>query len=363
MFFYLSLLVFAFVASFSAIEILKPVAVKIGLTDKPTARKKHLGEIPLVGGIAVYLALFITGVVVLLFYPLETNKLFIYLLISLLIVITGALDDRFDLSVKIRLMIQIVIASIMMFFAGDAIFSLGDLFSFGEISLGYFAYPFTIFAVLGAINAYNMVDGIDGLIGGISATTFLTLTVLFLISGDEKAACFCVLWLAALIPYLFYNLQLTKFSNKKIFMGDAGSTFIGFTIVWLLAIGTQSDPLNNEITAFSPVVALWVIALPLMDMAGVMIRRIKRGYSPFPPDRDHLHHIFMRAGFPPMETLFIITLLSLMLNLIGVFTTIYAVPDWGQLLVFVILFYVYLHSTRHVWRLAKLLQRDKTKQK
>ena len=361
MFFYLSLLVLAFVASFFAIEILKPIAGKIGLTDKPTARKNHQGEIPLVGGIAVYLAMFITSIIVLLFYPLETNKLFIYLLLSLLIVITGALDDRFDLSVKIRLMIQVVIASIMMFSAGDVIFSLGDLFSLGEISLGYFAYPFTIFAVLGAINAYNMMDGIDGLIGGISAATFSTLTILFLLSGDAKAACFCVLWLAALIPYLFYNLQLTKFSNKKIFMGDAGSMLIGFTIVWLLAIGTQSNPLNNEITAFSPVVALWVIALPLMDMAGVMIRRIKRGDSPFQPDRDHLHHIFMRAGFTPIETLFIITFLSFTLNLIGVFTTLYAVAEWEQLLVFMILFYTYIHSTSHIWRLAKLRQKDRTK--
>jgi len=353
---YLYLVVIAFFVSFPTIEVLNRVAVKIGLTDKPTTRKNHQGEIPLIGGIAVYLSLFITGILILIFYPLETNKFVIYLVTSLIMVITGALDDRYDLSVKVRVSIEIAVASIMIFYAGDAIFSLGDLFSFGEIHLGYFSYPFTIFAVLASINAYNMVDGIDGLIGGISAATFFTLTVLFFMSGNIEAACFCILWLVVLVPYLFYNLQLTTFSSKKIFMGDAGSMFIGFTVVWLLAIGTQSNSLNDGVISFSPVVALWIIALPLMDMVGVMVRRIKKGHSPFQPDRDHLHHICLRAGFSSIETLLIITFLALMFNIIAIITTVYAIPDWIQLISFLILFSLYIRSLSYVWKLVKFFR-------
>ena len=355
------LIIIAFISSFSAIVILRPFAVKIGLVDKPCARKAHVGHIPLIGGVSVYIGLLVASVLVLIFSPSHVEQLTTYLLASLLMVITGALDDRFDLSVRVRIVVQVVIASIMMFVAGNAIFSLGNLLSFGELSLWYFAYPFTVIAVLGAINAYNMVDGIDGLIGGISVSTFITLAILFFLSGDLKEAFFCLLCVAVLLPYLIYNLQLFIFNHKKIFMGDAGSMFIGFTVVWLLAIGSQnsSSGLTDDSSSFAPVVALWVIALPLMDMAAIMMRRIKKGFSPFKPDRDHLHHIFMRAGFSSRETLVIITLFSLMLSLIGVVTTVFAVPDWIQLIAFVALFLAYKQSLAHVWRLVSIYRKGK----
>ncbi len=355
------LVITAFISSFFAIIMLRPLAVKAGLVDKPNARKAHVGHIPLIGGISVYLGLLVASLLVLIFSPGDVEQLTTYLLASLLMVITGALDDRFDLSVRVRIVVQVVIASIMMFVAGNAIFSLGNLLAFGELSLWYFAYPFTVIAVLGAINAYNMVDGIDGLIGGISVSTFTTLGILFCLSGDIKEATFCLLCVAVLLPYLIYNLQLFMFGHKKIFMGDAGSMFIGFTVVWLLAIGSQSHSsgLTTESSSFSPVVALWVVALPLMDMAAIMMRRIKKGNSPFQPDRDHLHHIFMRAGFSSRETLVIITLLSLLLSLIGVLTTVLAVPDWLQLMVFIALFVAYKQSLAHVWKLVSLYRKGK----
>ena len=353
------LIVIAFVSSFFAIISLRPLAVKVGLVDKPSARKAHVGHIPLIGGVSVYIGLLVASVLILLFSPSHVEQLITYLFASLLMVITGALDDRFDLSVRVRIAVQVVIASIMMFVAGDAIFSLGNLLSFGEISLWYFAYPFTVVAVLGAINAYNMVDGIDGLIGGISLSTFTTLAILFFLSGDLDESFFCLLCVAVLMPYMIYNLQLFIFGHKKIFMGDAGSMFIGFTIVWLLAIGSQkgSSGLTADTSSFSPVVALWVVALPLMDMTAIMMRRIKKGVSPFQPDRDHLHHIFIRAGFSSRETLVVITLSSLMLSLIGVVTTLFAVPDWIQLIAFVVLFLVYKQSLTHVWRLVSIYRK------
>jgi len=266
-------------------------------------------------------------------------------------VITGVLDDRFDLSVKVRIEVQIIIASIMIFVAGDVISNLGEIIYFTDLPLGYLGYPFTVIAVLGAINAYNMVDGI---IGGVSVATFISFTILFTLYGDEEHAFFCLLFLAVLMPYFFYNLQLTKFSQRKIFMGDAGSMFIGFTVVWLLAISSQTnldEPLKNA--SFKPVVALWLIALPLIDMAAIMLLRIKKGVSPFEPDRDHLHHIFMRAGFSSRATLIFITLIALFLSLIGVVATIFDVPEWMPLIAFVAILFTYKLFLSRIWHLLK----------
>ncbi|WP_019615897.1 UDP-N-acetylglucosamine--undecaprenyl-phosphate N-acetylglucosaminephosphotransferase [Psychromonas ossibalaenae] len=350
------LLVIAFCSSLTAIIMLRPLGIKIGLTDRPNARKNHVGHIPLIGGISVYIGLFVTSLIILVFYPHHVSELMTYLFASLLIVLTGVLDDRFDLSVRIRIIVQIVITSIMMFVAGDALFNVGNLFGFGDINMGYFAYPLTVIIVIGSISAYNMVDGIDGLIGGISVATFIPLSVLFYLSEDIHEMFFCLLCLAVLTPYLLYNLQLTKYCSKKIFMGDAGSMFLGLTVVWLIVIGGQkhSSGLSADTSAFSPIIGVWILALPLLDMISIMLRRIKKGFSPFKPDRDHLHHIFMRAGFSSRETLIIITIISLLLSSIGVLTTLYSVPDYLQLGAFLSLLLAYNYSLSRVWVLVTI---------
>ena len=351
---YLYLSFIALISTFFSLIYLRRFAVKIGLTDKPNERKKHLGHIPLIGGVSMYIGVLFSVLSAIYFVPLETHEFSIYLLASLLMVIVGILDDRFDLSVRSRLAVQIFIACIMMFVAKYVIVDLGDLVYLGNINLGAFGYPFTIIAVLGAINAYNMVDGIDGLIGGVSAASFSSLSVLFFMAGDFEHAILCLFFLASLIPYLIFNLGFFTSTKNKIFMGDAGSMFIGFSIVWLLACGSQVSPdLSNDRNSFDPVVALWVVAFPLIDMASIMLRRIKKGTSPFKPDRDHLHHIFMRAGFSPRSTLVIITISAFLLCFIGVVATIFSVPEWLQLIAFLGLFFVYQKALTHIWILLK----------
>ena len=116
--------------------------------------------------------------------------------------------------------------------------------------------------------------------------------IVFYISGNEYLATICLLIVTALIPYILLNLGFPLGRRFKIFMGDAGSMFIGFSVVWMLIRGTQ----EVDIIAFKPVTALWLIAIPLMDMATIMIRRMRKGHSPFKPDREHLHHICERMG-------------------------------------------------------------------
>ena len=139
------------------------------------------------------------------------------------------------------------------------------------------------------------------------------------------------------------------------FMGDAGSMFIGLTVVWLLAMGSQSN--ETTTAAFTPVTALWIIAVPLIDMAGVMVRRIKKGQSPFKPDRDHLHHIFMRAGFSSREALIIITLVSAAISTLGILLTYYDLPEWVSLVGFLLLFSIYIRIQNHIWVIVKAVRR------
>lgn len=120
-------------------------------------------------------------------------------------------------------------------------------------------------------------------------------------------------------------------------MGNAGSMFIGLTVVWLLAMGSQNA---YSSAAFKPVIALWLIVVLLIDMAGVMVRRIKKGQSPFKPDRDYLHNIFMRAGFRSREALVFITLISAAITSVGVALTYFGAPEWVSLLGFLILFVI-----------------------
>ncbi|MDO6764787.1 UDP-N-acetylglucosamine--undecaprenyl-phosphate N-acetylglucosaminephosphotransferase [Agarivorans sp. 1_MG-2023] len=349
--FILSLLV-AFLGTYSAIKVLKPIAIKHELVDKPNERKLHVGSIPLIGGLAVYVGFVLSLLVIAQGYDISFKY---FLLASGGILLVGMLDDKYDLSVRFRMFCQIVAASVMMFASGDRIENLGNLLVMGDIHLGWAAVPFTYLAIMGAINAYNMVDGIDGLVGGVTFTSMLSLSLLFILEGFVLESWIALCLVVALIPYLIFNLaRADNPKRSKIFMGDAGSMFVGLSVVWLLAIGSQ-----GEAPAFKPVTALWVIAIPLMDMAGVMIRRKRKGQSPFKPDRDHLHHIFMRAGFTSRQTLICITLLSFSISMLGVLLNCMGAPDWLSFGLFLVVFAGYLIALKHVWRLLIAFRRVK----
>ncbi len=274
----------AFCFALISIKVFKPIAIDVGLVDKPNARKLHDGQIPLIGGISIFFAVLAAS---LLWMP-NTLELRMYLIASAMMVFIGALDDKYDLRVRIRIVGQIIIASLMIYGVGDYIANLGDLFGFGNINLGPFGLIFTYLSIIVVINAYNMVDGIDGLIGSLSLNTFAAISILFLLSGNQSHLSYPLILATATLPYLIFNLGFFKTYTKKIFMGDAGSMFIGLSVIWLISMGTQ-----GEEASFRPVTALWICAIPLMDMLAIVIRRYRKGKSPFKPDRDHLHHIFI----------------------------------------------------------------------
>lgn len=328
----------AFCFAFIAIKVFKPIAIDVGLVDKPNARKHHDGQIPLIGGISIFAAVLAAS---LIWLP-NTLELRMYLIASAMMVFIGALDDKYDLKVRIRIVGQIIIASLMIYGVGGYISNLGNLFSLGDIELGPTGIVFTYFAIIVVINAYNMVDGIDGLIGSLSLNTFTAIAILFLISGDTSYLTYPLILATATLPYLIFNLGYFKKYSKKIFMGDAGSMFIGLSVIWLLTIGTQGDN-----ASFRPVTALWICAIPLMDMLAIVMRRYRKGKSPFKPDRDHLHHILQRAGLTSRQTLLVITISSVVMSLIGVLGEYFKIAESFQLVLFILIFILYNKYARH----------------
>lgn len=336
----------AFCFAFLAIKFFKPVAIEVGLVDKPCERKQHAGHIPLIGGISIFMAVLAAS---LLWLP-STLELRMYLIASAMIVFIGALDDKFDLRVRVRIVGQIIIASLMIYGVGGYISNVGDLFGFGDISLGSLGILFTYVAIIVVINAYNMIDGIDGLIGSLSINTFTSIAILFIISGQTDYLSYPLILATATLPYLMYNLGVFKKllgkNAKKIFMGDAGSMFVGLSVVWLLTMGTQ-----GEQASFRPVTALWICAIPLMDMLAIVVRRYRNGKSPFKPDRDHLHHIFQRVGFSAQQTLIVISTIAVVFSTIGLAGEYYHVSESVMLLGFLILFCFYNVAIRTLVRL------------
>ena len=328
----------SFCFAFLAIKLFKPLAVDVGLVDKPNARKHHDGQIPLIGGISIFAAVLTASM---LWLP-NTLELRMYLIASAMMVFIGALDDKYDLKVRIRIVGQIIIASLMIYGVGGYIANLGDLFGFGEINLGPVGIIFTYFAIIVVINAYNMVDGIDGLIGSLSLNTFTAIAILFLISGNSGYLSYPLMLATATLPYLVFNLGFFKKYTNKIFMGDAGSMFIGLSVIWLLSMGTQ-----GENASFRPVTALWICAVPLMDMLAIVMRRYRKGKSPFKPDRDHLHHILQRAGLSSRQTLIVITVFSVLMSSLGVLGEYFQVPESIELALFVVIFILYNKYARH----------------
>ncbi|WP_114325736.1 UDP-N-acetylglucosamine--undecaprenyl-phosphate N-acetylglucosaminephosphotransferase [Candidatus Colwellia aromaticivorans] len=321
-----------------AIKLFKPVAIEVGLVDKPNERKHHAGHIPLIGGISIYVAVLAAS---LLWLP-NTLELRMYLIASAMMVFIGALDDKFDLRVRIRIVGQIIVASLMIYGVGDSISNLGNLFRLGDVELGPFGVIFTYLAIIVVINAYNMVDGIDGLVGMLSLNTFSAIAILFLMSGSQGYLSYPLILATATLPYLIFNLGLFKKLTKKIFMGDAGSMFIGLSVIWLLSMGTQ-----GENASFRPVTALWICAIPLMDMLAIVYRRVKKGKSPFKPDRDHLHHILQRAGLSSEQTLVFISFFAVLMSLIGLLGEYFEIAESTSLLLFILIFVLYNKYARH----------------
>jgi len=338
---FISLLI-ASITTIILLNILTPLAKKVGLLDVADCRKTHKGAIPLIGGIAIFGGVLIASII----YFSMTMEIVAWLVAGAMILILGIFDDAWELSAKFRLVIQSVIVLLLCLFSGQHIENLGSIIGLGDLLLGKYGYIITLLAVIGGINAFNMMDGLDGLAGSIALVSLIGLAILFNRSNDNVSFAIVLIIIVSLLPYLQNNILVFPFKNK-IFMGDAGSMLIGFSIVWLLIRGSQSSA--GFYLSFSPATALWLIALPLMDMVAIMGRRVYKGRSPFVADTDHLHHKLIKRGYSSQKVLLILVLLSVFFLLVGMFGEYLDVLDYVMFLVFLMVFVVY------VWVVSWLL--------
>ena len=295
---------------------LRPAADTLGLIDKPGGRKLHEGNVPVIGGIAMFVGMF-AGLLLLKNPLYELLPLWVA---STFILLIGVLDDRFHLPASVRFSAQIAAVLILVYGAHLPLSSIGDPFGTGEIAMGRFTLVFTILVTLTMINAYNLVDGADGLAGSLALIAMLSIAAVA--GGNHIGSTVALTVSAAIAGFLVFNFPTPWNRKLRTFMGDAGSTLLGFTIVWV-ALGVS----QGNARVVSPVICLWFASIPVYDLLTCFVRRMMKGRSPFLPGRDHFHHKLMRGGFGVRETLGILTGLQAIYAILGMIAYFKGVPD------------------------------------
>lgn len=299
--------VMPFAVCVSLILLFDRVAPKLGIVDRPTVRKIHKGNVPLIGGLAMFFSFAIVSIML-----TQHQSQLILLLLGFVLVLLGTMDDVFDLNAYFRMFIQAVVAIMMVSAGGLTITTVGDLTGFGAAGFNpVIAIIFTVVCTLGVINSVNMIDGMDGLAGSILLISFCALGVIAAQHGDGLSAKVLLILVGAMVAFLCFNSRFFV-DSARIFMGDSGSMFLGFTLCWFLIKLTQGDS-----PQLSAVAAGWIFGLPLADTISVMVKRLKERRSPFDAGRDHVHHMLLDSGFSENQTLLIMTIAHLLLVLTG----------------------------------------------
>lgn len=288
--------------------IFRPLAIKFKLVDYPSERKKHTGNIPLIGGISVFFGLLISY----LFFIEFDMFLNVLLITALFILIHGIWDDYANLKAQTKILFQVFLSAIVIYFTDVKIETLGNIFGVSyPLELGLLSFPITIISVIALTNAINMMDGLDGLASGIVLIA-ITGLIFFNKTPEFSSIIYILLAIAsALLPFITLNMVTNlKF---KVFLGDGGSLFLGYTISWALIFSAKN------VDNFTPVFSLWCVAIPLFDFFCVIIMRLVKKQSIIKARRDHIHHFLENLGFSRKSILLLIVSSGLAMLLLGSF--------------------------------------------
>lgn len=311
-----------FVITFILLKVFIKNAEKFNLIDIPNARSAH--KVPVARGAGIVFGFIFLILLSLLNYFSTEGATYNYVLISLVVVfLTGLYDDLKNISSKAKFA-SLIFATILVCIDGISINSLGNYFGY-ELHLGYFAFPFTVFAVVGFTNALNLTDGLDGLAGSISVIMLLGLLYIGSQHGDHILIYIPILLISLLLSFLWFNWH-----PAKVFMGDSGSLFLGFVIA-LLSI--------YSLKYINPSSILFLAAIPMLDTLMVMKRRRQRGQSLFIADKNHLHHILLGFKKDKQFTVYVLIKLQILFTLI--FVQVYNKSDFINLILFTLLFLIF----------------------
>jgi len=295
-----------------AVLLLRPLAKRGGLLDRPGGRKRHDGDVPLVGGLAILVAVGVGGILF-----MRSQGYYVALFGGLCVLaFVGLIDDLKGMSPLTKLGAQLFAGVLMTSWGGIFLSSLGDLLGKREVDLANWSIPLTLFAVVAVINAVNMSDGLDGLAGGLSAIVLGWLAYLAGEVGNNAAQRICVVLVGALVGFLVFNMPNPLRRSRRVFLGDAGSLMLGLAIAWF-AVELSQPAYNEARRHVPPTVMLWVVGLLLIDLLSVVTRRVFSGRNPMSADRTHLHHILSRMGMSQNAVIWTILISNVVLGMIG----------------------------------------------
>ncbi|TWT07248.1 undecaprenyl/decaprenyl-phosphate alpha-N-acetylglucosaminyl 1-phosphate transferase [Planococcus sp. CPCC 101016] len=294
-------MVLAFIASILLTPIVKRIAFRVGAVDRPNYRKVHARIMPRLGGLAIFgsflIAYFIltpqdpiSNAIEAAYIPIEAA----IIIGALLIIVTGVLDDMYEISAKAKLIGQLVAAGIVVVGGGLEISFINLPFG-GVLDFGYLSIPLTILWIVGITNAINLIDGLDGLAAGVSTVALLTLAAMAFIMGDVYVMSMAALLAASTSGFLVYN-----FHPAKIFMGDTGALFLGFMISVLALMGFKN------VTIVALIIPIIMLGVPISDTFFAIVRRVREKKSISEADKSHLHHCLLNIGFSHSQTVLII---------------------------------------------------------
>ena len=271
-----------------------------------------------------------------------SNFSFGLVLFTILLQFLMVFDDLRGLKAVTRLFIQGCCVGGLIFFSGVYIQSLGNLFGLGELLLGPWGIPFTIFCVVGMINAFNMIDGLNGLCASLCLVCFTA--IIYMINADTVPSLFpLILPVGAITGFLMYNLGVLG-NQRTVFLGDNGSNALGFMCAWILVYFSSVENSN-----FAPVTALWFVAIPFFDAVGVMTSRAIKGIMPLKSGRDHLHHRLLDMGLSSNAIYVVLIFISALSAVIGyIFNHSFPESHYISFYAFMILWLCYHFLSRYI---------------
>lgn len=303
----------AFVCGFMLTPHIYQIAHKLNLFDIPDERKVHKVLIPRLGGVAFLPTILVTVsfIIILLLrlnyrnawlWKLSTVEHFLaYLSGITLLYLVGIYDDLYGASYRLKFAIQIIAASFLCF--SGLWIATGSNFLGIDFIPFWLGMPLTILFVIYVTNAINLIDGIDGLASGFSIISLLCVSVINYTSHNLFLVIFSLTWIGVLLAFIYYNM----FNKKcKVFMGDAGSLTVGYTLSFLFLHFWQREPVYNEYFDKCNLIVLSTLIIPLFDVIRVFLSRIRDGRNPFLPDRNHIHHKLLRTGMTPLVTMLVL---------------------------------------------------------
>lgn len=295
---FLSTLILAVLITIVATPVLSSLAVRFNVVDLPGERKVHTHPIPRIGGIAMAFGAFVP----LLLWNYANHFVILYLSGAAVLIFFGLFDDLKDLSPAVKFLGQIAAALIVIVAGGIEIRSLGSLLPDTYQLPHVLSIPLTVMAIVGATNAINLADGLDGLAGGICLLVFAGIGYLSYVEGNLVVGLISLALVGVIYGFLRFNTY-----PASIFMGDAGSQFLGFSAATLSIALTQGQ------TTLSPVLPLLLLGVPILDTFTVMVTRISHGRSPFSADKNHFHHHLLKLGLHHSESVVVIYVLQTLL--------------------------------------------------